>query len=1170
MNENLLNLENLNSPRRTAEENFVDDQETKIKIISATKDDEVFSFGEKIPLSMINNMKKVILRKASVGEKYSIASNFSRKSGYLRKSSFYNMNNLANLFSSSSNEEDAENLRLAAIYVLNKQKRSVSENNILAEFLKTLQPLVDMLNKDVSEKNFDDLLKNISFHLKYYFAEKNQVLFKFGDYGDLFYLILRGKVGVFLPKDEKVMMTEEEYLIYLIKLRKYQEIGLLHSCLIKNRNIYRIEEENFDDWVYSVLDDEDVISNLPSINPSKKLQSLNSIRSFVTRKIPNHTNEKVLLKYPKRTNRIKKLLRAYMLELYDIITNNDHKLDIVSPEEYIKRSKPDKITDHAFLSTEKKMVTIWTYNFILSLEDGKKFGDFALEVTGNQKRSATIVALEATHFGTMEKASYLTSIREVAEKVKRLNVNFIISQQIFSNCNRHVFLKSYYNFLVLKKVNWKEKIALEGGNADKIFILKEGEFEISMKKSNLQINDILKDYNGGFESHITEEEREEYWSDGIKFHKLMSEKKFTKLSILKNSEVLGLKDFVMDGKYLFTIECLSTSGEVYEIKNEVFLDLCKIDEDIRNNTKIFEEKKIKHLINRLQTIKNQRIASYRSFKNIKEEEEKVPKFTKLSLIIGSKDPKFDIENINKTLVETNGLSIGQAPEISSYELRTKKDFQINPEFLSKTTNKFMTFSQSNYGDLNGKLANESENVLFNSVSSTQQAKNKFNSLSHFTKNTIKYRSNKLPMFKNKSGDCKNMILKIGGKTALDRSGIKNSLEISHNNLSEDIGEIALVKKNKENRPSVSSDIYEVFTSGKISKLPKFETNLLAGSSIVHSTIMNTVNTIQSNNYHEFHQTVESPQFQTLVKKNKSGEFSIHQSSPLQTFPVNHSYDEGAQILTKPHISEGFSNFLNSAILTQNESNFKEGKEPSLEEFVPGKKPRKNSKNHKSGDYPKKSLHMYEEIGKLSRNMNKIIKKSYSRSLFDKIFHNYLPNKTDSENEKTNLDRLGSKDNCNNLYYSKKVMPNKDQNLLKNHLQITVDNYEKNIENKTSHLKKEGLLSNLKNNKNKSQLNKLNIKTSDQPDLKQDKANIVDCLVMDNFNRLYNTIYYYSDIFTTDKIKVPTNGLLSTNILKIKNSKNGKQKVNYHRSPGNNHFIQQMKNSSLRLKIASMK
>ncbi len=52
--------------------------------------------------------------------------------------------------------------------------------------------------------------------------------------------------------------------------------------------------------------------------------------------------------------------------------------------------------------------------------------------------------------------------------------------------------------------------------------------------------------------------------------KFKNEKVLMKLCIIKNNDIVGLDDCIIDDKNIFTVECISYKGEYFKILSDVF------------------------------------------------------------------------------------------------------------------------------------------------------------------------------------------------------------------------------------------------------------------------------------------------------------------------------------------------------------------------------------------------------------------------------------------------------------------------------------------------------------------------------------------------------------------------------------------------------------------------
>ncbi len=120
-----------------------------------------------------------------------------------------------------------------------------------------------------------------------------------------------------------------------------------------------------------------------------------------------------------------------------------------------------------------------------------------------------MVTEEVCHFGTIDKKSYESCLKELNEKEKKNNINFLLSNSIFSDSNKSEFMNNNYNLFVKSKVSIHDKIISEDTVPKSIFFIKSGEFQITLNKSIIEIDEYLKSFG-------IEIKKEEYYQDLMK------------------------------------------------------------------------------------------------------------------------------------------------------------------------------------------------------------------------------------------------------------------------------------------------------------------------------------------------------------------------------------------------------------------------------------------------------------------------------------------------------------------------------------------------------------------------------------------------------------------------------------------------------------------------------
>ena len=150
---------------------------------------------------------------------------------------------------STSKEEDQNIIELSEInfntiqYILSKKNRNQKELSIIQEFLNSL----NLFNNPTNNISKDKLLLSLSSFLKLEKRPQNSILFKFGNKGNKFYIVIKGELSVLILKETKIELNTVDYFIHLLLLKSLKEDELLKKTLMANNKIgIKIDEINFE------------------------------------------------------------------------------------------------------------------------------------------------------------------------------------------------------------------------------------------------------------------------------------------------------------------------------------------------------------------------------------------------------------------------------------------------------------------------------------------------------------------------------------------------------------------------------------------------------------------------------------------------------------------------------------------------------------------------------------------------------------------------------------------------------------------------------------------------------------------------------------------------------------------------------------------------------------
>ena len=218
---------------------------------------------------------------------------------------------------------------------LRKLNRNFNDNQIIVKYIQGMNEFSEMLK--VYMHNYMDLVHIISQTMKYELHQEKHILFKQGEKGEQFFVILQGSVDILVAKDLKMVMTEEEYVHYLEKLDFYEEYHLVNNCVTANRSVFPFD--------------------IKQANSSKTVK-----KQFISRRSV--------------------VFKDFMSILSELDRDKIHSIDY---QGYIDRIKPIHNKEKVTKDTRLIEVRVWQYYHVLNMKTGGYFGDSAL-LSIDQKR----------------------------------------------------------------------------------------------------------------------------------------------------------------------------------------------------------------------------------------------------------------------------------------------------------------------------------------------------------------------------------------------------------------------------------------------------------------------------------------------------------------------------------------------------------------------------------------------------------------------------------------------------------------------------------------------------------------------------------------------------------------------------------------------------------------
>lgn len=409
-------------------------------------------------------------------------------------------------------------------YILSKRQKTQDDMTVVVEYLKTLSDFTTSIKGDNDGPYINDILNKIVKSLSVQ-AVSNSIMFRIGERGAHFYIILKGTVSVLIPKETKHQLTPDEYLTHLYFLNQINEYELLSKTVNSNKSVY----------------------NVDITNPSCPI-----IRNL-TNKSPANSEPR-----PIRSETV---------------------------EEYISNMMPISLQEDKSIYP---YLSIWIYQKVINLGEGRTFGEQAL-ISKNSLRTATIFANEETILGILNEIDFSTSIKCIQMQTKNENILFIMKYNIFGSVSFDYFTKHLWNNFIFIKKKSGDILFNQNDNREMIYFIKEGEFELTSRLSQTDINRLLIYF--GVNQNIL---MKEYNSDTVKTLKHCT---------VKCNTLLGVDDILFPSKHYFcSAQCTSKTAEIFGINIQNLLNIIDFADSYKEFNKMIIGK-INIMINRLQSFK---------------------------------------------------------------------------------------------------------------------------------------------------------------------------------------------------------------------------------------------------------------------------------------------------------------------------------------------------------------------------------------------------------------------------------------------------------------------------------------------------------------------------------------------------------------------------------------
>ena len=165
-----------------------------------------------------------------------------------------------------------------------------------------------------------------------------------------------------------------------------------------------------------------------------------------------------------------------------------------------------------------------------------------------------------------------------------------MSFSIFDSMNRNLFENKYFNYFTCENILQGQNIILQDHKIEKIFFIREGQYEIT---TNLSIEKIYSILQYKTKKNI----------DDNKKIKMKNQNFNMRLYICYNKDILGLEDCCFkDGNSFITAKCLTAKGIAFSIEKSILDEIKSKIPEIEEKINFIIEKREQVMIDRLKNI----------------------------------------------------------------------------------------------------------------------------------------------------------------------------------------------------------------------------------------------------------------------------------------------------------------------------------------------------------------------------------------------------------------------------------------------------------------------------------------------------------------------------------------------------------------------------------------
>ena len=343
------------------------------------------------------------------------------------------------------------------ILKLEPQNRINFQVKQLIPFISKMPYLFDFLTLNETEQTLQKFLIEFCWLLTYENYEKNKIIQKIRHPSDNFYLIISGNIAVLDLILTNECLTEEEYIIFLIKMYLLKETEIIKICLKYNKKILNVNNENIQNFCES---------GYQFKYKELKIKAISELSKY------NFNIEKYQDKIPSLDN-------------YISLTKIETKENQKGEEKQFK-----------------KYFIIPHYEKVAEFKRGRNIGDLCKINNFKNIEKYTFVAIENSIIGIIRKLKYDRPLlfNPIIIKKEFYIKNILKKFFIFQDSDINLFSAKFSKYFIFKKYLKGEKIISQNSIYDGVYLLVNGNVMVTTNRTLDELNGLTISFQNALDN----------------------------------------------------------------------------------------------------------------------------------------------------------------------------------------------------------------------------------------------------------------------------------------------------------------------------------------------------------------------------------------------------------------------------------------------------------------------------------------------------------------------------------------------------------------------------------------------------------------------------------------------------------------------------------------------